>query len=369
MCIWMRRSSATFRLTSLITSLVLLLSSVTNLVFTILWHRPTGPASSIRRATKGRCGFAFDLFWTGTGGSCFPGISWGYLFTGAVVRVVLTGTVLTIMHLALWKWTVTQRTPPSRGVYTNVVTDITPTALSMTESRWENRKKNRPPPALNLAAPAESHRRTKSGDSAISADSTVSSEPSPTPNAEQLQAWAAQFRSRSQQRHEDNEEEEITIQFATSDSPSPQASEFTSSATQPEIPSVRLGRIPGIVHRLSTIESASEGGVSRASTLGRATPSASIHLSVNGWTNEFGVTREGSHGTNASSSSTGVRRMDSFVSAFSTLPQSGSPCPSPSPITPSHPRFPDRVATSDSFGSSSIRTEYFNAIDDDDTDL
>jgi len=283
------------------------------------------------------------------------------------VRVVLTGTVLAIMHLALWKWTVTQRAPPSRGAYTNVVTDITPTALSMTETRWESRKKNRPPPALNLAAPAESHRRTKSGDSAISADSTVSSEPSPTPTAEQLQAWAAQFRSRSQQ-HEDDGEEEITIQFATSDSPSPQANEFDSSTIQPGIPSIRLGRIPGIVHRLSTIESASEGGVSRASTLGRATPSASIHLSINGWTNEFGVTREGSHGTNASSSSAGVRRMDSFVSAFSTLPQSGSPCPSSSPITPSHPRFPDRVATSDSFGSSSIRTEYFNAIDDD-TDL
>lgn len=359
----MRRSSLTLHFTSLAASITLILSAITNFIFTVLWQHPTGAISSTHRTTQGRCQFDFDIFWTGTGGSCYPGIGWGFLLTGAILRMVLTTIILITMHLAIWMWTHTGReTITPRGVYASVNNEHSPSDVAMKTSNWEAEKKSGRPQPLNLGASSH-HNRNLSGDSTITSETVSSGERSPTPTAEQLKDWAVHYHSSLLQSDDKSEDELSSMQFAASDTPSPRIDEFDDHTSAHVNPSIRLGRIPGIVHRLSTIESASEGGISRASTFGRKTPSASGHISITGWTNEFGVTREGSRGTagtnTSSSSEAGIRRMDSFVSAFSSLQSSSS-----SPTSPLNPCLPERASTSDSLGSSSVRTEYYNALTD-----
>lgn len=383
----MRRTSSILHFSSLVASGALILSATINFIFTVLWHYPNGPSSSLSRTTEGRCHFDFDVFWTGTGRRCSPGIGWGYLFAGSVIRLVLTTIIPGIMHLSVWKWTHSRSSsrrrrretlPSSRGMYTSVAGAHaqlpTDADVVMMERKWALVKKSKSgrPPALNLNKDTR-HSRHLSGDSIGSIDTISSTERSPTPTAEQLKEWAAQYRTNLQtpSSEEERDGEASSIQFAACDTPSPSRDEFGDYTSASDNPNIRLGRVPGLVRRLSTIESASEGGISRASTFGRATPSASGHMSFTGWSNEFGVAREDSRGTNgtngtgtSSSSNNGpIRRMDSFVSAFSYLQQT----PSSSPTSPLHPRLPDRAATADSIGSigtSSTRTEYFNAVSD-----
>lgn len=71
-------------------SFFVLAPAVANFVLVFVWKNPSDPLNSLH----GRCHWDIDVVWSGLGGQCQSSPAWGTWLAGALVRLILTVSVI-----------------------------------------------------------------------------------------------------------------------------------------------------------------------------------------------------------------------------------------------------------------------------------
>ncbi|KAI0331335.1 hypothetical protein GY45DRAFT_629593 [Cubamyces sp. BRFM 1775] len=95
-------------------SLFVLAPAVANFVLVFVWKNPSDPLNSLH----GRCHWDIDVVWSGLGGQCQSSPAWGTWLAGALVRLILTVSVIIAYHAVSYKYLITRQ--PSRRRHNSI---------------------------------------------------------------------------------------------------------------------------------------------------------------------------------------------------------------------------------------------------------